>query len=134
MKTINLKTFAALYIVVLLAACSTIQPGHDALIVRAQQIRSALPEIVEVFSLYEFNNREKLWHVSHSFKHAADAARMHLSKTVAALDKAIDTYRALKSPIATSALLEQIRSADSLLTQSTSALTDAKAVMSTVTP
>lgn len=108
--------------------CSTIQPGHDALVVRAQQIRSALPEVVYAFSEYEFNNRDRLWHISHSFKHAADAAREHLQKTVNALDKAIDTYRSLKNPTTTSALLDQMRTADAMLGQATSAFADAKAV------
>lgn len=85
----------------LLAACATpsnVAPGHDPLVVNAEQAQQAAFEAVDSFLSFEHSQRDLLWALDPGIKRAADRLRETFPAANDSLLRAIDAYKANRAP------------------------------------
>lgn len=73
-------------------------PGADAVVVSAQQVRQISFDTVDTYLRFEKDNRVKLWAVSHEFKKIADDLRMQFPLSLKVYNATLDAYKALRNP------------------------------------
>jgi len=91
MNQIRNLTLAAL--LVLGAGCAQLQPGHDAVVVRSEQIQQSIFDTVDTFLAYEKANREALWAINPGIKKAADDLRRMFPLANATALNMLDAYK-----------------------------------------
>ena len=79
------------------SSCSTLAPGADAIVVRAEQTADASFKTINSFLEYERNNRAALWKIDRGIKHTADKIRVLAPAQIKALRDATKEYKRVKS-------------------------------------
>ncbi len=98
------NTPAALSVVLLLscmllgAGCSSILPGNDPVIVRAEQVEKTALAVFDTYVHVEFSQREKLKSISPEFVKVADLIRVSADDWIESLEAALKAYRNNRSP------------------------------------
>jgi len=71
----RLPVITLVALVVIGASCTSIKPGNDAFVVRAEQAQQAAFDTVDTFLYLEKSNRAAFWALNHGIKKAADGLR-----------------------------------------------------------
>lgn len=80
------------------AGCAKLDPGADAVVVRAEQSAALGAESLDAFVQYEYRNRAALWAIDHGFKGAADSIRERGPAALQTLRDATKAYKASRTP------------------------------------
>lgn len=108
-----------------LPGCSTIAPGSDPVVVRAEQTRETAIQTFDAFLLYEYSNRDYLWGKSHDFKSVADNIRQNESGWIEALNSGIKRYKENKAD-GTGPLTQALAAIETALAEAQATITRAK--------
>ena len=111
---------------VLSTGCASVKPGHDSLIVHANQSKRTLVATADSFLKIEKDNRAYFWSVSKSIKATADGVRASVPEITKALDGSVDRYRAYKSHLQRADLELRIGIVTSTIADITTAYTKAQ--------
>ena len=93
---VRLHVSLAACLLLMLASCATpsnVAPGHDPLVVNAEQAQQSAFEAVDSFLAFEHAHRDLLWSVDPGIKRAADRLRQTFPGANESLLRAIDAYK-----------------------------------------
>lgn len=104
----RLSTLVACFAILIAVACTSVEPGNSALVVRAEQTRKTSFIVVNTFLKVEKANRHALFVVSPSIKHTADSLRTNFPPSFEAFKASIDAYKKLRDPVTEQQLVESL--------------------------
>jgi hypothetical protein len=133
------KTLRIGYIVFLIASligigCSSILPGNDPLVVRAEQSLKGADVTFNTFVSVEYVNRAQLLAINPQIEKLADKVRVGWTNWAQKLDSALLAYKHSKTPENAAALTTAQAVVDTNLTQSQAALAQAVSAVATNLP
>lgn len=104
-KTLRIGYIAFLIASLIGIGCSSILPGNDSLVVRAEQAEKDANVAFNAFVQVEYANRDALLKVNPQIQKLADKVRVGWTNWVQTLDRAILTYKGAKTPDNATALV-----------------------------
>jgi hypothetical protein len=94
MKTnMQLRTTAAIVMMMFVASCATIAPGNDPVVVRVEQATVMAVDTIDAFLLSEFQHRESYRLLSPDIERFANVLRREVPPAVTSLREITKTYK-----------------------------------------
>lgn len=85
-------------VLMVLPGCASVAPGHDPVVVRAEQVRDVAVTTFDVLLELEYQNSEALWKVSPEIKRTCDYIRKNERLWINGLTSMINAYKKNRTP------------------------------------